>query len=60
MSGIKEYSEMNIPYDDVNDDAIECPNCKAIALIVIHHASDYDEMECMECGHYQTMGTQHE
>ena len=43
--------------DDIDDwGPMECPNCKEIALIVIHHASDYDELECQECGHYQTVG----
>ena len=35
---------------------IECPKCKEVALVVIHYGSDYDEYECEECKHYQTMG----
>ena len=55
----KEFDKLT---DDIDDwEPMECPFCKQIALIVIHHGEEWDELECQDCGHFQIMvGTQHE
>ena len=42
--------------DDAKDAAIECPNCKELAWVVIYSDYKCDEFECEECMYYGVMG----